>query len=159
MTSAALDRDYQWVTDRIAVGSAVSSPSHVRALVADGISHVLDCRLAPDSQALYLGTMIVYRRNGVADDGRPKPDEWFFGGIEFVAEALKRPWTRALVHCRFGMSRSPTMVYAILRTQGMPESEAKSRISGARAVARVTYPDDAERAARRWIAQRGRHRP
>lgn len=151
MVRSATSRDYQWVTGRIALGSAVSEPEHVQALVSDGITHVLDCRVGPSGEALYAGTGIVYRQNGVADDGKPKADEWFFRGIDFVVGALRRPHHKALVHCRFGMSRSPTMVYAILRAQGVPADEANQLVRDARVVARVTYPDDAERAGRRWL--------
>jgi protein-tyrosine phosphatase len=155
MTRPPHGHDYQWVTDRIALGSAVSGPLQVRSLLLDGVSHVLDLRLTPSSESLYAGTGISYLQNGVADDGRPKADAWFFDGIDFVMKALKRPTGRVLVHCKLGMSRSPSMVYAVLRAQGMPAVEAKERISKARLVARVTYPDDAERAGRRWFL-RGR---
>src|SRR4051812_41712354 len=99
--------DYQWVTDRIALGSVVTGSLQVRAMMSDGISHVLDCRVEASSERLYAGTGIQYLQNGVPDDGKPKPDEWFFRGIDFVTGALRRPGTKAFVHCRFGMSRSP----------------------------------------------------
>lgn len=145
--------DHQWVTDRIALGSAVTGPLHVQALLVDGVTHVLDCRAGHSSPGLYTGTGIVYRQHGVADDGRPKADEWFWGGIDFAMGALRSPRGKVLVHCRLGMSRSPSMVYAILRAQGVPPDEAKQRISKARVVARVTYPDDAERAGRTWATR------
>lgn len=154
-----LDRDYQWVTERIALGSAVTGPLHVRELVSDGITHVLDCRMeGKEASSLYVGTGIVYLRCGVPDDGKRKDDAWFFEGIGFVVDAFRWPRNKVLVHCRFGMSRSPSMVYAILRAQGVPGDEAEQKISKARAVARVTYRDDAERAGRRWVVRGGRGR-
>lgn len=144
------DRDYQWVTEQIALGSAVYLPEHIPPLLKDGITHVLDCRPGRGSAALYDGTSISYRQNGVLDDGKPKPDEWFFAGIDFAVSALRNPRNRLLVHCKFGMSRSPTMVYAILRVLCMSGEQAKQCISKARTVARVTYPDDANRAAEKW---------
>lgn len=148
--------DYQWVTDRIALGSAVTGTLQVHTMLSEGITHVLDCRVEGASDSLYSGTGIRYLQNGARDDKRPKPDEWFFRGIDFVLGALRRPRTKALVHCRFGMSRSPSMVYSILRAQNVPAEEAKKLISEARIVARVTYPDDAERAGRRWWLRHGR---
>ena len=144
------DRDYQWVTEQIALGSAVYLPEHIPPLLKDGITHVLDCRPGRGSAALYDGTSISYRQNGVLDDGKPKPDEWFFAGIDFAVSALRNPESRLLVHCKFGMSRAPTMVYAILRVLCMSAEQAKQCISKARTVARVTYPDDANRAAEKW---------
>lgn len=147
---SAHGHDYQWVTERIALGSAVTGPLQVRVMIGDGITHVLDCRVEASSERLYAGTGIKYLQNGIADDGKPKPDEWFFRGIDFATGALRHSWSKVFVHCRFGMSRSPTMVYAIMRAQGVPADEAKRLISAGRLVARVTYPDDAERAGRRW---------
>jgi dual specificity phosphatase 3 len=142
-------RPYQWVTDHIALGSAISEED-IKTLVRDGITHVLDCRLGPGSKALYERTGIVYRQLGVADDGKPKADEWFWSGIDFVTRARKMPRNRVLVHCKMGMSRSPTMVYAILLAQGMSSEDAQALISKSRIVAKVTYERDASRAARRW---------
>lgn len=142
--------DYQWVTDRLALGSVVTGPLHVRALVRDGVTHVLDCRSEGSSEHLYTGTGIQYLRNGAPDDGRPKPDEWFFTGIRFVLGGLRQKGSKALVHCRLGLSRSPSMMYAILRAQGVSGEQAHEQIKKARIVARVTYPDDAERAGRRY---------
>jgi protein-tyrosine phosphatase len=146
--------DYQWVTERIALGSAVAGPLQVRAMMGDGITHVLDVRVEASSERLYAGTGIQYLQNGVPDDGKPKADAWFWKGIDFVAGALRRSPSKALVHCRLGMSRSPTMVFAILRAQGVPAEEATRLIKAARIVARVSYPEDAERAGRTWRPRR-----
>jgi hypothetical protein len=143
-------RDYQWVTDALAVGSAVSQADQVAALVSDGITHVLDCRVGQPEKGLYVGTGIVYLHAPATDDGKPKADDWFFQGIDFVLGALKKRGTKALVHCRFGMSRAPSMTCAILVAQGVPGDDAEARIVKARAVAKVTYRKDAERAGRRW---------
>ena len=61
------------------------------------------------------------------------------------------PRNRVLVHCKMGMSRSPTMVYAILLAQGMSSEDAQALISQSRIVAKVTYQKDAHRAAGRWV--------
>src|SRR5512135_147324 len=47
--------DHNWVTDRIALGSAVSERAQVEILVRVGVSHVLDCRLLPAEAAIYHG--------------------------------------------------------------------------------------------------------
>lgn len=148
-------RDYQWVTERLAVGSAVEGPAAVRALLSDGVTHVLDCRVESphDGPSLYVGTGIQYLRCGAPDDGKRKPDEWFFTGIDFALRAFERPATRVLVHCRLGMSRSPTMVYAILRAMRVPAEEAERQIRQARLVARVVYKEDAERAGVAWMVR------
>lgn len=58
----------------------------------------------------------------------------------------RTPRNRLLVHWKFGMSCSPPMVYAILRVLCRSEEQAKQGISKGRTAARVTYPDDANRA-------------
>jgi hypothetical protein len=147
--------DHNWVTDRLALGSAVSERSQVEVLVRDGVTHVLDCRIQGADLELYRGTGIRYQQHGTHDDGKSQPDEWFFRGLTFALDALGVPHTKVLVHCRFGMSRSPTMVYAILRAQGEAPEAALAKISKARLVARVTYREDAERAVRGWRRKKG----
>lgn len=138
--------DHQWVTERLAVGSAVVTPEHVRAVVEDGITHVIDCRLEEEGAHLYAGTLVRRLHCGTADNGQDKPVAWFEAGITFALTALARPRTRVLVHCIAGVSRSPSMTYAILRAQGQPSDAAVELIKTARMIARVTYKEDADRA-------------
>lgn len=138
--------DHQWVTQRIALGSAVVTRDHVQALVADGITHVLDCRLGEGGEALYEGTTIRYMSAPTADDGKPKGEEWFRKGIAFVLTALSIPKARVLIHCMMGVSRSPSMTYAVLRSLGHPPDDSVKCIKRARVLASVTYKEDADRA-------------
>ncbi len=138
--------DHQWVTKRIALGSAVVTRGQVQALIADGITHVLDCRLAEGGGALYEGTTIRYLANPTADDGKPKPVEWFKKGIGFVLTSLAIPNARVLIHCMMGVSRSPSMTYAVLRALGNSGDDAVKLIRTARVLAGVRYREDADRA-------------
>ncbi|HRI63049.1 MAG TPA: dual specificity protein phosphatase [Polyangium sp.] len=138
--------DHHWVTPRIALGSAVVNGEHVQALIADGITHVLDCRLAEGGEKLYEGTTIRYLANPTADDGKPKPEEWFKKGIGFVLTALAIPKSKVLVHCMLGVSRSPSMTYAVLRALGHAPDDAVKLIRKARILAGVRYREDADRA-------------
>lgn len=140
--------DHQWVTDRLAVGSAVVTPEHVRAVVEGGITHVIDCRLEAEGAQLYAGTPVRRLHCGTADNGEAKPVAWFEEGITFALAALARPRTRVLVHCIAGVSRSPSMTYAILRALGHSSDDAVAMIKSARMIARVTYKEDADRALR-----------
>jgi protein-tyrosine phosphatase len=138
--------DHHWVTERIALGGAVVTHEHVKALIGDGITHVLDCRLAEGGELLYEGTTIRYLANPTTDDGKPKPDEWFKKGIGFVLTSLAVPKTRVLIHCMLGVSRSPSMTYAVLRSLGHSGDDAVKLIKKARLLAGVRYRDDADRA-------------
>ena len=142
----AKGHDHQWVTERIALGSAVVTHEHVQLLIADGITHVLDCRLAEGGELLYVGTTIRYLANPTADDGKSKPEEWFKKGIGFVLTSLAVPKARVLIHCMLGLSRSPSMTYAVLRSLGHSGDDAVKLIKKARILASIPYREDADRA-------------
>jgi protein-tyrosine phosphatase len=149
--------DHQWVTARIALGSAVTRGEQVRVLLDEHVTHVLDLRLHISSpeEVLYEKTGIEVLRAGVLDDHLPKPDEWFHRGIDFVLGALERQRSRVLIHCLAGVSRAPSMTYAILRAQGSPAADAEAQIRKARAlVQRIRYREDADRALRTWRRRR-----
>ncbi|HEU4406884.1 MAG TPA: dual specificity protein phosphatase [Polyangiaceae bacterium] len=149
--------DHQWVTDRIALGSAVTRGEQVRVLLDEHVTHVLDLRLHVSSPelVLYEKTGIELLRAGVLDDHLPKPDEWFHRGIDFVLGALDRRRSRVLIHCLAGVSRAPSMTYAVLRALGTPGADAEAKIRKARAlVQRIRYRDDADRALRSWRRRR-----
>jgi hypothetical protein len=141
--------DHDWVRRRLAVGSGVYSADDLRSLLNVGITHVLDCRGRPgDSygEKTYRGTGIVYLHNPTDDDGEAKPPEWFWRGISFVREAMKSPEAKVLVHCAAGINRAPSMVYAILRSTGVPAARAERAIRQARPRVSLRYMRDADRA-------------
>jgi predicted protein tyrosine phosphatase len=149
--------DHQWVTERIALGSVVTRREQVRVLQAEHVTHVLDLRssISGPEVVLYEQTGIEVLRAGVPDDHLPKPDEWFHGGIDFVLGALDRRRSRVLIHCLMGVSRAPSMTYAVLRALGTPAADAEAKIRQARAlVQRIRYRDDADRAVRTWRRRR-----
>ncbi len=160
LKTMAKGHDHHWVTERIALGGAVVNHEHVRALAADNITHVLDCRMAEDGQKIYEGTTIRYMHDPTADDGTPKSEEWFRKGIAFVLTSLAIPRARVLIHCAMGVSRSPSMTYAVLRALGHSGDDAVKLIKKARTLASVKYREDADRAIasieqRRTAALRG----
>jgi hypothetical protein len=149
--------DHQWITDRIALGSAVLTADHVRAVTQEAITHVLDLRLCEGGADLWRGTAVTHLHCGTADDGKPKPAAWFERGVGFVLGALAVPRARILIHCALGVSRAPSMAYAVMRVMGWPPEEAVARIRRARALASVTYRMDADRAVRA-MSQHGHRR-
>jgi hypothetical protein len=147
--------DHQWVSERLALGSAITQSVHVEHLRQERVTHVLDCRLNNPHPALWHNSSIVYRQAGTSDDRKRKGPEWFHAGAEFVLKALADPRARVLVFCLVGVSRSPSMVFSILRLQGESAVNAEARIRAARPlVLRITYQQDAERAVRAWPRRR-----
>lgn len=139
--------DIDFVTKRIAVGAGIYSVEQVRALENVGITHVLDCRTSNSFPEIYQGSPIWWVHHPVADDGKPRPTTWYQYGLSYAYRWLNdNKQARLLVHCTAGYNRSPSLVYAILRAQGLYPAQAESMIKEARSRATDRYFEDAERA-------------
>lgn len=137
--------DYNWVTANVALGSAPTS-SDIPRMQADGITDVLDLRSEADSTAMYAGTGINYHRVPMIDDGRRQPASAYQQGVQIIYNALANPNGKILIHCAAGEYRSPSMVYAYLRSTGMTADQAWSTIVAARPVVHDQYVSSAEAA-------------
>ena len=124
--------DYQFVTERLAVGGAIDTVENMRELAQAGITHVVNMQEEIDDSMISDGTGIQVLWNACDDDFLPKPAELFWKGVSFALEALRRPDTRVLFHCAMGIHRSPFMLLAVLRTQGYDLWEAIRMIQTAR---------------------------
>lgn len=110
--------DYQFVTERLAVGSAIETPENMKELARDGITHVVNMQMEFDDGLISDGTGVQVLWNACEDDFLPKPAELFWKGVRFTLEALRQPEARVLFHCAMGIHRSPLMLLAVLRVQG-----------------------------------------
>lgn len=137
---------WDWITDRIAVGSGVDSRDGVCGRAHDGITHVIDCRVSAWAERHYRGSGVEFFHNPTHDDGSEQPAEWFHRGINYALGVLAKPGTKLLIHCAAGINRSPSLTYAVLRALGYDRTAAVAAIETARPVARVRYLHDAERA-------------
>jgi dual specificity phosphatase 3 len=142
---AAIGSFGTFVTPRLATGGALTGPTDLDALKAGGITHVIDCRVEFDDGGL-LAQRFHYLFDPTADDGTPKPPEWFQPGIAFGLQALSVPANRVYVHCAAGVNRGPSMCYAIMRAFGWSAADALATIKAARPVAQVRYSNDADAA-------------
>ena len=124
--------DYQFVTPRLAVGSAIGTSQNMRELARAGITHVVNMQVEFDDRAISDGTGVEILWNGCDDDFLPKPSRLFWQGVRFTLSALQTPGTKVFVHCAAGVHRSPLMLLAILRAQGYPAQEAIALITAAR---------------------------
>lgn len=134
-----------FVTPRLATGGALSGTADVAALLAAGVTHVIDCRVEFDDGSL-LAQKFHYLYDPTPDDGNPKPASWFQPGIAFGLQALSQPGTRVYAHCTAGVNRAPSMCYAIMRAFGWSAADAMSTIKAGRPVAQVRYSSDADAA-------------
>ena len=138
--------DYNFVTDRVAVGAALSSVADVAELLEREITHVVDCRSEFDDSSLFAEHGAVLLWIGVMDDGLPKPVSWFQEGIEFSLPVLAQPAKRVYFHCAAGVNRGPSMCYAVLRAWGLRPSQAENLIRMARPQVGLAYKGDADKA-------------
>lgn len=124
--------DYQFVTERLAVGGHIGSAANMRGLAEAGITHVVNMQLEFDDSEITDGAGIQVLWNGCEDDFLPKPAEMFRIGVQFTLEALEDPKSKILFHCAAGVHRSPLMLLAVLRVLGYGRREAINMISDAR---------------------------
>lgn len=128
----------KWVTPRLAVsGRQPKSAEHL--LQGAGITGILNLTIKPDPK-----WSIQTLDDGEPDDGQPKPPQWFTRGIHFADAVMAHG--KILIHCEAGVNRSPSMAYAVLRSQGMSQGEATNKIFDTCNIRQVRYAADAERA-------------
>lgn len=140
---------WDWITDRVAVGPA---PGDFEApeMVRQGITDVLDLRGEPrqgergPDPAPYAGSGIAYHYDGMLDRGGPEPADKYVAGVQTIYDALARPHGKILVHCAAGVSRSPSMVYAYLRSTGVGADAAWNLIRSRHPSASRQYFGSAE---------------
>ena len=168
--------DCNQITTRIYCGSLIHSLDDVRDIKNLGITHIIDCCEQDDDpliEALVpvearsflrpgftLGTAsgsagLAYLFNPTADDGQPKPTDWFERSIDFAMGALAHPQRTVLTHCAAGVNRGPSTAYAIMRALGWAETDAIVLLHTMRpvCVSGVRYADDADRAVQTlgWV--------
>lgn len=139
-----------FVTDRVATGGDIHTDRDlaavdIAAIVAAGITHVIDNRIEWSDQALFteLAPQIAYLHNPADDRGQRMPGTWFDRATTFALDALAQPDTKVLAHCHMGINRGPSSAYALLLAQGWDAVDAIDAIRRARPIANVLYADDA----------------
>jgi protein-tyrosine phosphatase len=137
--------DFNFVLPRLATGAAINSSADVDALVAAGITVVVDCRAEFDDAPL-LSAKLMYLWDGTEDDGQPKPVQWFSKTTGFLAGAYSNPQTRIYFHCAAGINRGPSMCYFFMRSLGFSSTDAEALIRKARPQVGLRYKEDADTA-------------
>jgi hypothetical protein len=131
--------NYDWVTDRVAVGGAIWTHGNMARLAEQGFTHVIDMQVEFDDRQIADGTGVSVLWNPCDDDFEDKPPELFQRGVEFATETLQDPRNRLYIHCAAGVHRAPMMMLAILTAQGMEMGEALNLIRERRPEA--DFPD------------------
>lgn len=140
--------DFQFVTERIAVGAMISNKADVDQLVASGITHVIDMRAEFDDDTLNDSRITILWLPQV-DDGTMRPPGQYRHGVEFAFTALEQANRKVYCHCAAGANRGPTMCYALLRAFGFGQQAAIQMIKNVRPIVSFytiqNYLDSVER--------------
>src|ERR1039457_1003809 len=124
--------DFQFVTNRLAVGGSIGTIENMREVTRAGITHVVNMQLEFDDRRISEGAGIEILWIECSDDFLPKPTELFWDGVLFALEALQDPAARVLFHCVAGIHRSPMMLLAVLRVLGHEPERAMGMIAAVR---------------------------
>ncbi len=131
--------DFQFVTERLALGGSIATCENMLQVSAAGITHVVNLQWEFDDRSIVGETGVEVLWLECSDDFLPKPAELFWDGIQFVLRAMQDPRARVLFHCAAGIHRSPMMLLAVLRVLGHAPHEARNLIASARPL--VDFPD------------------
>lgn len=143
--------DWSWVTPRIALGSAPTA-ADLHNMERQGITDVLDLRGEPNQGEtgpqpdMYWGTGIDYHYVPMRDRGGMQPVAVYQQAVAVIQDVMSNPLKKLLLHCAAGQFRSPSVLYAYLRTLGMSPGDAWSLIRMARPIVQDQYVSSAERA-------------
>lgn len=138
--------DYDWITERIALGAKLDSLYDARKLKADGLTHVLNVCEDNEEEDAVGKSGLGYANFSEPDDRKEKPASWYGKSLAFAWQALSDPKAKLYVHCLQGWHRSPSIVYALLRSFGLSKKKARKLVLKGREDAEETYFDDADKA-------------
>jgi len=124
--SYATTPDYDFVTDRMAVGGSIFTRENFKALTRAGFTHIINTQIEFDDTTLLRGgdhePAILWLPTD--DDFLPKPFEFFDRGVRYALEVLDQPESKLLIHCASGIHRAPMLALALLRVLGYERHDA-----------------------------------
>lgn len=132
--------DFAVITARVATGAAITSAADVQALLAAGVTHILDVTSDEDDTQWLSGFGVPYLYNPTPDDGSQKPPSWWQASLAFAQQAYATLGTCVYAHCSAGRNRGPSTAYAIMRAcAGLDAAEARALIVAARPQVGLAY--------------------
>jgi hypothetical protein len=137
--------NFNWLTERLAVGTTPESLDDLGALASRGVTHLIDCRAELDIYDLVAasnrqrGTKFQYLWDGTEDwipvSHQRKGVAWFQQGIDFALPVLARPGGKLYVFCHEAANRSPTLAWTILRALGSTREQCFLAVDTGRPIA------------------------
>lgn len=141
--------DYNWVTQRLAVGGAIWTRQNMETLAAAGVTHVVSLQAEFDDSRIADGTGVSVLWNPCEDDLEEKPPELFERGVGFAWQAYQSGRSRIYFHCSMGVHRSPMMLLAFLGVTGVGLDEAIEMIRRRHPMAE--FPDVYRKSVERFV--------
>jgi protein-tyrosine phosphatase len=137
-----------FVNRRLAFGSAITTWKHVEQLQALGFTHVINLRRNRHGKKIksFKNLWLPFW-----DDKKPRP-RWFYKQSRgFFEKAMREPNTKVFVMCHFGICRSASLTYFLLRLSGKSPNKSKALVLKARpcAVFARAYVESTEEFVRR----------
>ena len=144
---------FDFVTSRLAVGAGPIDEADIGTLISKGITAICDNRDdVDDSRFLgrYEGS-VKYFWNPTKDDGKHglEKQEWIKRGVLWALPLLGDQHEVLYSHCKTGIERGPSMLYAWLRAAyGLYRDDAKLliRLHRLRDLFGIRYANDADAA-------------
>lgn len=114
----------------------MQNPEQMDFVLSKGITHVLNVQIGCDTQLWYFSDMrgkypdVEFLHLYFSDDKQEKPS-WIWNTIlSFVNSVIPNLDNKVYVHCAMGESRSPAVVYLLLRTiWRLSDKEAKKKLT------------------------------
>lgn len=137
-----------FVTKRLAFGSAITSWTHVEHLQDLGITHVINLRRSTNNKKIrqFKWLWLPFK-----DDKKARP-RWFYRRVlKFQKRAAQKRTRKVFVMCHHGICRSASLVYFLLRAQGVGAFKAELMVRQARSRVQIAraYRESAEKYLRK----------
>lgn len=123
-----------FVTRHLAFGSMVTTSSDVERLRGLGITHIINLMRNRNSKEVrtFEWLWLPFR-----DDKKPRPHWFYKKALRFHKRALRFRDRKVFVMCHYGVSRSASLTYFLLRASGFREDRAAAMILRVRPCAKI----------------------
>jgi len=125
--------DFDWLTDRLALGGCFPAESAAVLAETHGIGAVVDLRAEECDDELALHSAGIDFLHLPTPDLEPASHEHLERGVAFVRDHLARG-QKVLIHCQHGIGRSALLALCVLVDQGWAPLDALTHAKGCREI-------------------------
>ena len=144
--------DFDWLTDRLAVGGCFPVERASELAQRDGIRAIVDLRQEDCDDEHHLRTAGISLLHLPAPDMEAPGVDGLDRGVAFVREWIEQG-ERVLIHCQHGIGRSPLLALCVLVDRGQAPLDALEHAKSRRKVLSLSRAQYDGWAA--WLARHG----